>query len=66
MNSQTDMETVISYAWLPKETWLQIEERFAAAKSSWGERRQGDTGGEGGVVNLAFEIGNQGPAHTWA
>lgn len=41
MNRQTDMETVISYAWLPKETWLQIEVRFADAKSSWGDREGG-------------------------
>lgn len=33
-NRQTDMETVISCAWLPKETWLQIEVRFGAAKGS--------------------------------
>lgn len=28
--------------------------------------KAGETGEEGGVVNLTFEISSQGPAHTWA
>lgn len=47
VNRQTDVETVISYAWLPKETWLQIEVRFAAAKSFWGDREGGKDWGGG-------------------
>lgn len=43
MDRQIDVETVISFAWLPKETWLQTEVRFAAAKNCWGE---GEGGGD--------------------
>lgn len=55
------METVISYAWLPKETWLQIEVRFAAAK---GQRRRGESGEEGGGGSPRFWDGQPKARHT--